>query len=137
MTNFPKREAALELARLAADLPDARWLALITSNGSPVAVFPDFTADQDRITAMGSAMLSLGERISRELQGGEFRYALIGGSLANQLVCALDGKILLVAGLRPGASLDAVLAGLGRSIEPLLRIFKIASCPAWLAAQAR
>jgi predicted regulator of Ras-like GTPase activity (Roadblock/LC7/MglB family) len=130
---FPKREAARELARLAAGLPGVRWLVLIGNNGLPRAGFPEFIAEPDRISAMGSAMHSLGERISGELQSGEFRYAVIGGALGTILAVVLDEQTVLAAGLHPDASMDAILAGLGASIEPLLRTIKISVVPAWLA----
>ncbi|MFN2298572.1 MAG: roadblock/LC7 domain-containing protein [Anaerolineales bacterium] len=132
-----KREVVRELARLAAELPETRWLVVIGKDGLPKAGFPEFIVEPDRISAMGAAMISLGERISGELQGGDFRYAALGGSLGAVLVVVLDGKTVLKIGLNPEAPVDGVMAGLGRSIEPLLRTLKIPAIPEWLARKGR
>jgi hypothetical protein len=118
------------LAELAADLPETRWLVLLDPSGIAKASFP---ADMqiDRPSAMGAALLSLGERIVHELAGGEFRYVLLSGSLGVTLAVTLTKDALLLLNLRPGVSADAVLAALGRLVGPLAHRLG-GETPGWL-----
>ena len=131
---FDSQRATLnqELARLAADLPETRWIVLLSKDGVNKAVFPEFVGETDRLSAMSAATLSLGERITRELKGGEMRYTLIGGTYNLHLIIALGKDHMLVLGLRPTVSLDSIFKALQASITPLLEELKVELPANWL-----
>jgi predicted regulator of Ras-like GTPase activity (Roadblock/LC7/MglB family) len=119
------------LNQLAANLPGPRWLLLLDKQGRDKASFPDFVSDPARISAMSVATMSLGQRITTELKGGDLRYALFGGTLNLHLVVMLSSDYVLVLGLRPGVSLDTLLNALKESLTPLLDELKIEMPSAW------
>jgi predicted regulator of Ras-like GTPase activity (Roadblock/LC7/MglB family) len=72
---FGWRDSGLDqvLNRLAAELPETRWLLLMDEHGIEKASFPNFIDGTDRIAAMSVASSSLGERVVKELKGGGLR----------------------------------------------------------------
>lgn len=118
------------LARLAVEPPQATWVALVHTDGLLAGCFPSQTAThQNRIAAMSAALLSLGERISKELRSGALHYALIAGEEGLNLVVVLDGDYMLALGLSPDVAVDAAFAGLRVSIIPLLQLLEIVEMP--------
>ena len=115
------------LAQLAASLPEVRWIALLNPNGVVKGHFPhELAVDQeDRISAMGAAMCSLGERVSKELDGGDLHYTLVAGQKSLNLLVVLSKGLLLSLGLHPHASPDSVLSVLQKSVGSLLDVLKI------------
>ncbi len=119
------------LNQLAANLPESRWLLLMDKHGRDKASFPDFITDPARISAMSAATMSLGQRVTTELKGGDLRYALFGGTLNLHLIVMLSTDYVLALGLHPGASLDTLLKALKESIMPLLDELKIEIPSGW------
>lgn len=120
------------LAHLAADLPDTRWIVLLGKHGTVKASFPNTVIDTDRVSAMGAALLSLGERISSELSGGPLQYSLIAGETGSHVVIVLNQEYLLVLGVRTAVSSDDLLLALRGSLPSLLQALKIEPPPRWL-----
>jgi uncharacterized protein len=120
MFNFGKDRAAIEnhLARLMAELPGVRLAALFTSSGLIRGCWPTIT-DEDRLSAMSAATLSLGERIIKELKLGRLRYALQAGELGTHCVIALNDEVALVLDIHPTASLDSLFSTVQRSLPPI------------------
>ena len=119
------------LNQLAAHLPESRWLLLLDKHGRDKASFPDVVSDPARISAMSAAALSLGQRITAELRGGDLRYTLFGGTLNLHMIVALSSDYVLALGLRPGASVDTLLNALKDSLTPLLQELKIEMPSEW------
>lgn len=119
------------LNQLAANLPESRWLLLMDKHGRDKASFPDFVTEPVRITAMTAATMSLGQRVTTELKGGDLRYALFGGTLNLHLIVMLSSDYVLALGVRPGTSLDTLLRALKESIKPLLSELKIEMPSGW------
>jgi predicted regulator of Ras-like GTPase activity (Roadblock/LC7/MglB family) len=118
------------LAGLVQTPPRATWAALVRTNGLLVGCFPSLNdTHQDRIAAMSAALLSLGERVSKELRSGALQYALIAGEEGLNLVVILDRDYMLALGLPPNVAPDAVLAGVRTSIIPLLQLLEIVEIP--------
>jgi predicted regulator of Ras-like GTPase activity (Roadblock/LC7/MglB family) len=119
MFGLGKRDAVIEsaLARLAADLPDVRSVALLTTGGLFRGCWPS-VKDEDRLAAMSAATLSLGERVINELRFGKLRYALLAGELGWHWVIVLNEEFILVFDVRPGASLDGLFSAIQHSLPP-------------------
>ena len=128
-----KRSRTNELLNeLAAKLPETRWLLLLDKQGREMASFPEQIGHADRLAAMTAAAQSLGERITSELKGGELRYALLAGTLNVHLVVMLGTGHVLALGLRPTASVDALLQALKESVAPLRDELNVTLPQSWL-----
>ena len=127
-----KSQVEQNLRYIADALPEAHWLALMTSNGLARGFFPaQASISQDRISAMSAAILSLGERIAKELNDGNLHYSLIAGSEGVTLTLVLNHDYVLTIGLNRGIMLEAVLERLRTSSMPLLNALQIEQLP-WL-----
>lgn len=97
------------LRELQAAAPDIVASAVVTADGLSLASALPGDVEEERVAAMSAAMLSLGERISAELQRGTFEEVYIRGD---------QGMVLLTSVGR-----DAVLTALSRSDSKLGIIF--------------
>jgi len=97
------------LRDLQAGTPDIEASAIVSVDGLIMASSLPADVDEDRISAMSAAMISLGDRIASELGRGELDQVYIKGS---------DGIIVLMA-----VGEDAVLTVLARSRAKLGLIF--------------
>ena len=125
-----KSQIERALAYIAAQLPEARWMAVVTCDGLLCGTLPSRSIiEQDRISAMSAAILSLGERIAGELQDGKLQYSLIAGAEGMTLVLVLSQDYVLTLGLNREISVHTVFERLRESITPLLRTLQLDS---WL-----
>src|SRR3989337_166464 len=89
------------LRQLQSRTPDIEASAVVSVDGLIMAASLPAGVEEDRVSAMSAAMLSLGERIATELGRGGLDEVYIHG---------IDGYVLLRASGR-----DAVLTGLARA----------------------
>jgi hypothetical protein len=113
----PKPNAALNqtLDEIARQVMGVRWIVWLSPSGLARASFPA-EMEIDRPAAMGAALLSLGERVSKELRGGALHYSLIAGEDAVHVAAALDGDNVLLFGLHPQTSIDALLSAVRETV---------------------
>jgi len=78
--------------------------------------------EDDRVSAMSAAMLSLGERIAQELQRGELEQVYIKGDDGYVILTAVGEEAVLTALVRPEAKLGLVFLEMRRAAEDLARI---------------
>ncbi|MBN1305071.1 MAG: roadblock/LC7 domain-containing protein [Anaerolineales bacterium] len=130
---FISKQAGLNqiLDQLGANLPEVKWMFLVDKNGIGKASFPGYLNDEDRIAAMSAAADALGGRITKELQGGELRYALFAGTLNVHLIMMLTDGYVLMTALCPRVSPGVVLQNLKEAISPLLEALKIDLPDTW------
>ncbi|MCA1993263.1 MAG: roadblock/LC7 domain-containing protein [Coleofasciculus sp. S288] len=74
--------------------------AMVTTDGLPLASSLPSGMDEERVSAMSAAMLSLGERISRELVRGEMDRIYVHGDEGYSILtsCGPDAVFLVLAG---------------------------------------
>jgi predicted regulator of Ras-like GTPase activity (Roadblock/LC7/MglB family) len=110
------------LQKLAEDLPDPDWVALVDDQGFVMACVPeDMAVDEDRVSAMTAALVSMGERVLEEVEGGDLRYANVSGSKRQYLSVVLTSDRLLSIGLRPGVAAQATFRPLSRWVPEMLK----------------
>jgi predicted regulator of Ras-like GTPase activity (Roadblock/LC7/MglB family) len=127
-----KAQIERDLASLSVQLQETRWVALVTSDGVLRGIFPSQPGiGEDRISAMSAAMLSLGERITRELENGKLRYNIMAGDEGVALMLVLSQDYVLAVGFNREISAQTVFEKLRESIAPLLKTLQIESLP-WL-----
>jgi predicted regulator of Ras-like GTPase activity (Roadblock/LC7/MglB family) len=79
---------------------DVQGAAVVTPDGLPLASSLPGTMDEERVSAMSAAMLSLGERIGAELLGGTTDRIYVEGDEGFTVLtnCGEDAVFLVLAG---------------------------------------
>ena len=79
--------------------PDIQGAALVSPDGLPLASHLPGQMDEDRVSAMSATMLSLGERIGRELSRGTVDRLFVEGSdgYGVLMACGDDAVLLVLA----------------------------------------
>ncbi len=117
------RQTELEriLSQLAQDLPDPHWVALVDDQGLVLSCVPaNPVVDEDRISGMTAAVVTMGERVMEEVQGGALRFANVAGSNRQYLMVVLTKERLLSIGLDPKLTAQATFRSLSRWVPELL-----------------
>ena len=78
---------------------DVQGAALVSPDGLPLASSLPGTMDEERISAMSAAMLSLGERIAAELTRGNIEKVMVEGSYGYGILigCGNEAVLLVLA----------------------------------------
>lgn len=79
---------------------DVQGAAMVTPDGLPLATSLPGGMDDERVSAMSAAMLSLGERIGKELVRGEIDRIYVEGDEGFSILtsCGEDAVFLVLAG---------------------------------------
>lgn len=79
---------------------DVQGAAMVTPDGLPLASTLPGGMDDERVSAMSAAMLSLGERIGKELARGEIDRIYVEGGEGFSILtsCGEDAVFLVLAG---------------------------------------
>jgi hypothetical protein len=64
------RKLGMLVQKFVATTPEVQGAAVVTPDGLPLAASLPGSMDEERVSAMSAAMLSLGERIGKELLAG-------------------------------------------------------------------
>jgi predicted regulator of Ras-like GTPase activity (Roadblock/LC7/MglB family) len=119
------RQEELEriLGSLFGELNKPTWVALVDSNGFIVACFPsDPDVEQERISAMTIAAVSMAERVLEEFDGEKFRYMSIVGAARQCMIVMLGKERLLSIGLPPGVQPQTTFGPIRSRIPELLQV---------------
>jgi len=93
------------LERAMKSIPDIEALALVSVDGLPIrAVLPD-NIDEDRIAAMGAALISLCERVAKDLKEGELNQVVVQTSNGYVVGIPVADTAILIVLIKKGASL--------------------------------
>jgi predicted regulator of Ras-like GTPase activity (Roadblock/LC7/MglB family) len=125
MTFTGNRQLAMnhELRRLQATSPDIEAAALITLDGLILtSTLPD-TTEEDRVSAMSAALLSLAERISLELGRGYLEQVFIRGEGGDVLLMAVGEQAVLTVMSRREAKLGMIIYYMRRAAKQLGSFF--------------
>ncbi|MDB5081729.1 MAG: roadblock/LC7 family protein [Chloroflexi bacterium] len=108
-----------ELHRLQSSSPDIEATALITMDGLILAsTLPDST-EEDRVSAMSAALLSLAERISLELGRGYLEQVFLRGAEGDVLLMAVADQAVLTVMSRREAKLGMLIYYMRRAVKEL------------------
>lgn len=79
--------------------PDVEGAAMVTPDGLPLAASLPGGMDDERVSAMSAAMLSLGERIGKELVRGSIDRIYVEGNKGFSILtsCGEDAVFLVLA----------------------------------------
>jgi predicted regulator of Ras-like GTPase activity (Roadblock/LC7/MglB family) len=110
------------LRELQANTPDVEASAVVSVDGLTIAASLPASVEEDRVSAMSAAMLSLGERIAGELGRGGLNQVYIHGNDGYVLLTAVGQDAVLTVLARKEAKLGLVFLEMGRAATDLERL---------------
>lgn len=118
----PKTRAQRIIERLRdmrASTPDIEASAVVSVDGLTIASDLPATTEEDRVSAMSAAMLSLGERIATELGRGGLEQVYVRGNNGYVLLNAVGEEAVLTVLCRRDAKLGLVFLDIKRAAADL------------------
>jgi predicted regulator of Ras-like GTPase activity (Roadblock/LC7/MglB family) len=110
------------LRELQRNTPDVEASALVSVDGLTIASALPSGVEEDRVSAMSAAMLSLGERIAGELGRGGLDQVYVKGAGGYVLLAAVGTEAVLTVMARSTAKLGLVFLEMRRAAEDLERL---------------
>lgn len=110
------------LQELQRSTPDVEASALVSVDGLTIASALPSGVEEDRVSAMSAAMLSLGERIAGELGRGGLDQVYVKGAGGYILLAAVGSDAVLTVMARSAAKLGLVFLEMRRAAEDLERM---------------
>lgn len=110
------------LQELQHNTPDVEASALVSVDGLTIASALPQGVEEDRVSAMSAAMLSLGERIAGELGRGGLDQVYVKGAGGYILLAAVGTEAVLTVMARSTAKLGLVFLEMRRAAEDLERL---------------
>ena len=107
------------LRDLQASTPDIEASAIVSVDGLIIASALPADVEEDRVSAMSAAMLSLGERIASELGRGILDQIYIRGSEGYVFLTSVGEEAVLTVLARSDAKLGLVFLDMKRAAEDL------------------
>ncbi len=102
--------------------PDIEASAVVSVDGLIMASALPAEVEEDRVSAMSAAMLSLGERIASELGRGVLEQVYIRGGKGYVILTAVGEEAVLTALAREQAKLGLIFLEMRRAAEDLTRL---------------
>ena len=110
------------LKDLQASSPDIEASAVVSVDGLIMASSLPADVEEDRVSAMSAAMLSLGERIASELRRGTLEQVFIRGSNGYVILMSVGEEAVLTTLARSEAKLGLIFLDMRRAVEDLTRL---------------
>jgi len=118
-----RTEQLMERLRdLQASSGDVEAAAIVSVDGLSMASSLPPGIEEDRVSAMSAAMLSLGERIATELTRGELEQVNVRGTNGYVILTAVGEEAVLTVLARKEAKLGLILLDVNRTREALEQI---------------
>jgi uncharacterized protein len=110
------------LRDLQASSGDVEGAAIVSVDGLSMASSLPGNVEEDRVSAMSAAMLSLGERISSELGRGQLEQVFIKGERGYVILTSVGEEAVLTVLARPEAKLGLIFLDVNRTVEDLAKL---------------
>jgi uncharacterized protein len=110
------------LRELQASSPDIEASAIVSVDGLSIASALPQGVEEDRVSAMSAAMLSLGERIASELGRGSLEQVYIKGEKGYVVLMSVGQDAVLTALAREQAKLGLIFLDMRRATEDLAKL---------------
>lgn len=122
MTQSRTERMVARLKDLQVSTPDIEASAVVSVDGLIMASALPADVEEDRVSAMSAAMLSLGERIAGELGRGLLDQVYVRGANGYVILSAVGEEAVLTVLARQDAKLGLVFLDMRRAAEDLLRL---------------
>jgi predicted regulator of Ras-like GTPase activity (Roadblock/LC7/MglB family) len=110
------------LRDLQASSPDVEASAVVSVDGLTIASALPADIEEDRVSAMSAAMLSLGERIAGELGRGTLDQVYIRGTSGFVVLMSVGEEAVLTVLARQEAKLGLLFLDMRRTTEDLIEL---------------
>jgi len=118
-----RSEQMVDLLRnMQADTTDIEASAVVSVDGLIIASALPAPVEEDRVSAMSAAMLSLGERIAGELGRGLLNQVYIKGKNGYIILMSVGEEAVLTALAHKNAKLGLIFLDMRRVVEKLSRL---------------
>jgi len=122
MTQSRTEQMVARIKDLQISTPDIEASAVVSVDGLIIASALPPDVEEDRVSAMSAAMLSLGERIAGELGRGMLDQVYIRGAHGYVILSSVGEEAVLTVLARQGAKLGLVFLDMRRAAEDLSRL---------------
>ena len=119
MARSRTEQMVARLKDLQISTPDIEASALVSVDGLIIASALPPDVEEDRVSAMSAAMLSLGERIAGELGRGALDQVYVRGANGYVILSAVGEEAVLTVLARKDAKLGLVFLDMRRAAEDL------------------
>jgi predicted regulator of Ras-like GTPase activity (Roadblock/LC7/MglB family) len=110
------------LRDLQAGTSDIEASAVVSVDGLTMASAMPANIEEDRVSAMSAAMLSLGERIAGELGRGALDQVYVRGGTGYVILMSVGTDAVLTALVRENAKLGLIFLDMKRAADDLARL---------------
>lgn len=110
------------LRQMQAASPDIESSAVVSADGLIIASALPNEVEEDRVSAMSAAMLSLGERISAELGRGSLEQVFIKGGEGYVILTAIGNDAVLTSLARQNSKLGLIFLEMQRAANDLEKV---------------
>ncbi len=110
------------LRDLQSTTPEIEASAVVSVDGLIMASSLPAGVEEDRVSAMSAAMLSLGERISTELGRGALDQVYIKGNDGYVILMSVGDEAVLTTLVREGAKLGLIFLDMRRTADDLEKL---------------
>jgi hypothetical protein len=115
-------EMVRHLKALSMNTPDIEASAVVSVDGLIMASALPSDVEEDRVSAMSAAMLSLGERIAGELRRGQLDQVFVRGEDGYVILMAIGEEAVLTALAHSRAKLGLVFLDMRRTANELISL---------------
>ena len=110
------------LRDLQSTTPEIEASAVVSVDGLIMASSLPAGVEEDRVSAMSAAMLSLGERISSELGRGMLEQVMVKGESGYVILTAVGDEAVLTVLARKEAKLGLIFLDVTRTVDALSQL---------------
>ncbi|MEJ2413160.1 MAG: roadblock/LC7 domain-containing protein [Anaerolineales bacterium] len=121
MATSRAEEMVKRLREMQSATPEIEASAVVSVDGLTMASALPNDVEEDRVSAMSAAMLSLGERIATELSRGSLDQVYIHGDDGYVILSAIGTEAVLTALAKEKAKLGLVFLEMRRAAEDLAK----------------
>ena len=122
MSQSRSKQMVDRLREMQASSPDIEASAIVSVDGLSIASALPQDIEEDRVSAMSAAMLSLGERIANELGRGDLEQVYIKGENGFVVLMAVGEEAVLTALASEKAKLGLIFLDMRRAVEDLEKL---------------
>jgi predicted regulator of Ras-like GTPase activity (Roadblock/LC7/MglB family) len=122
MSQSRSEQMVNRLRAMQAAAPDIEASAVVSVDGLIMASALPAEVEEDRVSAMSAAMLSLGERIAGELGRGGLEQVYIRGAQGFIVLTSVGEEAVLTALARQDAKLGLIFLEMRRAAEEIMKL---------------
>jgi predicted regulator of Ras-like GTPase activity (Roadblock/LC7/MglB family) len=115
-------QLAERLRDLQVSSPDVEAAAVVSVDGLSMASSLPGNIEEDRVSAMSAAMLSLGERIATELGRGSLDQVYVKGEHGFVILMSVGEEAVLTVLAREKAKLGLIFLDMSRAVKELEKL---------------